>query len=82
MAVIEGDILRNLKRNSRKKVMIYGFAERSQGKARAEQLSLNRAMLIAEYLSDNGIRDSRIMLRAMANDTPISPKDRVDVVIE
>jgi hypothetical protein len=37
--------------------------------------------LISEFLTDHRIPAERIEARAMGDDTPISPKNRVDVVI-
>ncbi len=78
--VIKSDILRILNRSPSRKVAIYGYAERNNA-SRTNQLSLSRALLISEYLVDNGIRPDRIEARSMGSDTPISPKNRVDVII-
>ncbi len=79
--ILQSDVLSRLKRSSRR-VAIYGYAERSHsGNERTHQISLNRALLIGNFLTDHGVSSSRIEARAMASDTPISPKDRVDIVI-
>lgn len=38
-------------------------------------------MLISEYLVNKGISSDRVEARAMGSNTPISPKNRVDVVL-
>jgi outer membrane protein OmpA-like peptidoglycan-associated protein len=80
--VINSDIARVLERSPRLRVTIYGYAENdARNRDKAQELSLKRAMMIAEFLSDRGIDRSRIEARAMGGDTPIDPKSRVDVII-
>lgn len=80
--IIKSDILTPLKRSSSRKVAVYGYAEKdSSNPDKANQLSLSRALLISEYLVDSGVNPNRIEARSMASDTPITPKNRVDVII-
>lgn len=80
--IIKSDILTRMKRSPTKKIAVYGYAERNRNNPdKTNQLSLSRALLISEYLADNRIDASRIEARSMGNDTPISPKNRVDAVI-
>ena len=80
--IIKSDIISRLQRSPNKKIAVYGYAERNRNNPdKAQKLSLSRALLISEYLADNRISTNRIEARAMGNDTPISPKNRVDAVI-
>ena len=79
--IIDTDILNILRKNSGLKASINGFAENNSGGRTANELSMSRAMLISEYLVNKGISSDRIEARAMGSNTPISPKNRVDVVL-
>ena len=79
--VLHSDVLDILRRSSRRRVAVYGYAENARDMDKVNQLSLNRAMIISEFLVDNGIDASRVEARAMGADTPISPKNRVDIII-
>jgi len=54
--------------------------EDSAGKAR--RLSLSRALAVRSYLIDQGVRSTRIEVRALGNKVPDGPPDRVDVVVQ
>jgi outer membrane protein OmpA-like peptidoglycan-associated protein len=54
--------------------------EDSAGKAR--RLSLSRALAVRSYLIDQGVRSTRIEVRALGNKVPEGPPDRVDVVVQ
>lgn len=80
--VLKSDVLKRLKQSPNRKIAIYGYAQKQkQNPDKTAQLSLSRALLISEYLSTNGITANRIEARSMADETPISPKNRVDIVI-
>ena len=79
--VLQNDILRYLRQSRSKRVAVYGYAENAGNTDKTNQLSLSRALIISEYLADNGIEASRVEARAMGSDTPISPKNRVDVIL-
>lgn len=54
--------------------------EDSTGKAR--RLSLSRALTVRSYLIDQGVRSTRIEVRALGNKVPDGNPDRVDVVVQ
>jgi outer membrane protein OmpA-like peptidoglycan-associated protein len=82
LSVLKNDILKPMKRYKNKKAIIYGYAERNKKDAeKTHQLALARALIISDYLVDNRITDTRLEIRPMGDDTPISPKNRVDIVI-
>ncbi len=51
----------------------------SSGKAR--RLSLSRALSVRSYLIENGVRSTRIDVRALGNKTAEEPLNRVDVTV-
>ena len=82
LSVLKNDILQSMKRYKNKKAIIYGYAEKNKkDKEKTRQLALARALIISDYLVDNRISETRLEIRPMADDTPISPKNRVDIVI-
>ena len=48
---------------------------------RSRLLSLERALAVQDYLSDRGVRGSRIDLRAMGNTYVDGPPERVDLLL-
>ncbi len=62
----------------RLQLMAYAGGESlSAGKAR--RLSLSRALSVRSYLIENGVRSTRIDVRALGNKTADEPLNRVDV---
>jgi len=60
-------------------LMAYAGGESfSSGKAR--RLSLSRALSVRSYLIENGVRSTRIDVRALGNKTTEEPLNRVDVI--
>ena len=51
----------------------------SSGKAR--RLSLSRALSVRSFLIENGVRSTRIDVRALGNKTAEEPSNRVDVTV-
>jgi outer membrane protein OmpA-like peptidoglycan-associated protein len=49
--------------------------------SQARRLSLSRALAVRSYLIDQGIRSTRMDVRALGNRSPDGPADRVDVVM-
>lgn len=54
--------------------------EESSGKAR--RLSLSRALAVRSYLIDQGVRSTRIEVRALGNKVPDGNPDRVDILVQ
>jgi outer membrane protein OmpA-like peptidoglycan-associated protein len=50
--------------------------------SRARKLSLSRALEVRSFLVDQGIRDSRIEVRALGNKVTNGPPDRVDLQLQ
>jgi outer membrane protein OmpA-like peptidoglycan-associated protein len=64
----------------RLQLMAYaGGGDLSASKAR--RMSLSRALSVRSYLIENGVRSTRIDVRALGNKTSEEPKNRVDVNI-
>ena len=64
------------------KAEIQAFASGSQANSsKARRLSLSRALAVRTYLIDQGIRSTRIDVRALGNNVPSGPADRVDVKV-
>lgn len=83
MSIIKDEVLSPLKRSKSLKAVIYGYAMKDKSSPDAtRRLSLSRALMIREYLVDNRIDPDQIEVRTMGDDTPIDPKNRVDIVIQ
>lgn len=50
--------------------------------SKARRLSLSRALAVRSFLIDQGVRSTRIEVRALGNKVPEGPADRVDVVVQ
>ncbi|MBF0375404.1 MAG: OmpA family protein [Alphaproteobacteria bacterium] len=48
----------------------------------AKRLSLSRALTVRSFLMDQGVRSTRIEVRALGNRVPNGPADRVDLMID
>ncbi|MCH8925159.1 MAG: OmpA family protein [Proteobacteria bacterium] len=56
-------------------------ASRSPGSASAaRRLSLSRALAVRAYLIEQGVRSTRMDVRALGDKVPDGPADRVDVL--
>lgn len=53
----------------------------SQSASRSRRLSLSRALAARSYLIGQGVRSTRIDVRALGNKTAGGPPDRIDVVV-
>jgi outer membrane protein OmpA-like peptidoglycan-associated protein len=49
--------------------------------SKARRMSLSRALSVRSYLIENGIKTSRIDVRALGDKAPSAPMDRVDVKV-
>ncbi len=49
--------------------------------SQARRLSLNRALAVRTFLTDRGVRGTRIDVRALGNTAPGEPKERVDLLL-
>ena len=81
-----GELLRRLaedmQQNESLRVQVRAFAsDSSELASAARRLSLNRALVIRTYLIDQGVRGTRIDVRALGNTAPDQPRDRVDLLV-
>jgi len=71
-----------LKRDESARLQIVAYATGGDDAgSQARRLSLSRALAVRSYLIDQGIRSTRMDVRALGNRSPDGPADRVDVVM-
>jgi outer membrane protein OmpA-like peptidoglycan-associated protein len=64
-------------------VQLLAYAEGTEDTAsKARRLSLSRALAVRSYLIDQGVRSTRIEVRALGNKVPEGNPDRVDVIVQ
>lgn len=64
-------------------VQLLAYAEGDEDNAsKARRLSLSRALAVRSFLIDQGVRSTRIEVRALGNKVPDGPADRVDVLVQ
>ena len=64
----------------RLQLMAYA-GKKTLSSSRARRLSLSRALAVRSYLIENGVRSTRIDVRALGNKSTEEPPDRVDVIV-
>lgn len=75
-------LLQQLRDDPALRVQIIAFADVSgESGSAARRLSLSRALAMRSYLIEQGIRSTRIDVRALGNRTERHPTDRVDLVV-
>ncbi len=75
------DLAQNLALKSSKRVQLFAFAADSGGGAsRARRLSLSRALAVRAFLIDQGVRSTRMDVRALGSKAGDGPADRVDIL--
>ena len=71
-----------LEKNDSLRVQVKAFASGSSGTpGTARRLSLSRALAIRAFLIDQGVRSTRIDVRALGNKSESGPSERADVVV-
>jgi outer membrane protein OmpA-like peptidoglycan-associated protein len=69
-----------LKENSTMRVQLLAYAKASSdGTSRARRLSLSRALAVRAYLIEQGVRSTRMDVRALGDRIGDGPADRVDI---
>jgi outer membrane protein OmpA-like peptidoglycan-associated protein len=64
-------------------VQLLAYAAGSEENAsKARRLSLSRALAVRTFLIDQGVRSTRIEVRALGNKVPDGSADRVDIVVQ
>ncbi|MBF0167235.1 MAG: OmpA family protein [Alphaproteobacteria bacterium] len=64
------------------RLQLLAYAEGTDANAsKARRLSLSRALSVRSYLIDQGVRSTRIDVRALGNKAGSGPSERVDVML-
>jgi outer membrane protein OmpA-like peptidoglycan-associated protein len=72
----------DLKRDESARLQIVAYASGGdEAGSQARRLSLSRALAVRSYLIDQGVRSTRMDVRALGNRSPDGPADRVDMVV-
>ncbi|MFQ5775993.1 MAG: OmpA family protein, partial [Kiloniellaceae bacterium] len=74
-------LAKQLAQNSAARVQLLAYAkDTGNGSSRARRLSLSRALAVRAFLIDQGIRSTRLDVRALGNKVDGGPADRVDIL--
>lgn len=74
-------IIGHLRSDDAPRLEVKAYATGEDGaKSSARRISLSRALAVRSFLMDNGIKPTRVDVRALGADTDRSPIDRVDLV--
>jgi outer membrane protein OmpA-like peptidoglycan-associated protein len=75
------DLASTLKETSGQRIQLMAYAKGGDdGASRARRLSLSRALAVRSFLIDQGIRSTRMDVRALGDTAQAGPLDRVDIV--
>jgi outer membrane protein OmpA-like peptidoglycan-associated protein len=75
------DLASTLNANSDARVQLMAYAKGGDdGASRARRLSLSRALAVRSFLIDQGVRSTRMDVRALGDTAKAGPLDRVDIV--
>jgi outer membrane protein OmpA-like peptidoglycan-associated protein len=76
------DLAERLKMQKDLRLQLMAFAgKKTLSASKARRLSLSRALSVRSFLIENGVRSTRIDVRALGNKTTEEPPDRVDVIV-
>lgn len=76
------NIAKSLKGNEALRLQLLAYSGgASQTPSQARRLSLSRALAVRSHLSKQGIRSTRIDVRALGNKSEGGPPDRVDLIV-
>ena len=74
-------LARQLSQQTSTRIRVAAYAKSTDDRpARARRLSLSRALAVRTYLIDQGVRSTRMDVRALGAKVPDGPPDRVDIV--
>ncbi len=77
------DLSKSLALNTSRRVQLLAYAADSgQGASPARRLSLSRALAVRAFLIDQGVRSTRMDVRALGSKAGDGPADRVDVAAQ
>ena len=76
------EVAQTLNGNAELRLQIVAYASGNDDNAsQARRLSLSRALAVRSYLIDNGVRSTRMDVRALGNKFDTGPGDRVDLIV-
>jgi outer membrane protein OmpA-like peptidoglycan-associated protein len=76
-----GALADRMKQDETLRIQLLAYAEGTEDTAsRARRLSLSRALAVRSFLIDQGIRSTRMDVRALGSQSEDGPADRVDIV--
>jgi outer membrane protein OmpA-like peptidoglycan-associated protein len=76
-------VAQTLRTDDNARLQLMAFAAGAENEASmARRLSLSRALAVRSYLIAEGVRSTRIDVRALGNKTEAEPADRVDLLID
>jgi outer membrane protein OmpA-like peptidoglycan-associated protein len=74
-------LAQELTQNQDRRIQLLAYAAGDSSQVnQARRLSLSRALSVRQYLIDKGIRSTRMDVRALGNNVPDGPPNRVDIV--
>lgn len=75
------DLAKSLAQDTTSRVQLLAFAaDGGEGTSRARRLSLSRALAVRAFLIDQGVRSTRMDVRALGSNAGDGPADRVDIL--
>jgi len=75
------NLAKDLVQDSAGRIQLLAFAADSgAGASRARRLSLSRALAVRAFLIDEGVRSTRMDVRALGSNAGDGPADRVDIL--
>ncbi|MFQ6018214.1 MAG: OmpA family protein [Kiloniellaceae bacterium] len=75
------DLAQRLRQEESTRVQLLAYAKAtSNGASRARRLSLSRALAVRAFLIDQGVRSTRMDVRALGDKIQDGPADRVDIL--
>lgn len=78
-----GQLAERLAADGGLQLQLLAYAEGDEDNtSKARRLSLSRALAVRSYLIDQGVRSTRIEVRALGNKVPDGPADRVDILVQ
>ena len=77
------DLIKKMKSNQTMRLQLRGYAGSAKGSpSQARRISLFRALSVRTYLMKQGIRSTRMDVRALGNKVKEGTLDRVDVEVK
>ncbi len=78
--LLKDQVVARLLKNQNLRLEILAYASRTDGsESSSRRISLSRALSARSYLLENGVKPTRIDVRALSDKTTEEPKDRIDL---